>query len=132
MTEALMLSATCFNVPLVLLAKKGHGPDFDFWHLHYRSSAIALTLGAEPIDLLRQMRSTRTDPYSRGRNFVNHFAIKAWNIVPVTPTIETQYTTVIGTAWQQRRHGGDGVGVWVGRRTDALTVLTPSDRKSVV
>src|ERR1700685_1048598 len=28
-----------FNVPLGLLIKKGFGPDFDFLHLHYRSSA---------------------------------------------------------------------------------------------
>jgi 2-oxoisovalerate dehydrogenase E1 component alpha subunit len=68
-------------------------------------------LGAEPIDLLRQMRSTRTDPYSRGRNFVNHFAIKKWNVVPVTPTIETQYTMAPGTALVQRRHGGSGISI---------------------
>lgn len=100
-----------FNVALGFLLKQGHGPEFDYLHLHYRSSAIALTMGAAPIDILRQMRSTATDPYSKGRNFVNHFAIKAWNIVPVTPTIETQYVTVAGTAWMQRRHGGDGISI---------------------
>ena len=98
-----------FNVPLGLLTKKGHGPDYDYLHLHYRSSATILAMGSEPIDMLRQMRSTATDPYSKGRNFVNHFAIKPWNVVPVTPTIETQYATVIGTAHMQRRHGGDGL-----------------------
>lgn len=97
------------GVPLGLQVKKGHGPDFDYLHLHYRSSAIVLAMGAPPIDVLRQMRGTKTDPYSRGRNFVNHFAIKPWNIVPVTPTIETQYVTAIGTAHVQRRHGGTGL-----------------------
>lgn len=98
-----------FNVPLGMLVKRGFGPDFDYLHLHYRSSATVLAMGSDPIDILRQMRSTATDPYSKGRNFVNHFAIKAWNIVPVTPTIETQHVTAIGTAIVQQRHGGEGL-----------------------
>ncbi len=98
-----------FGVAMALLLKKGYGPDYDYLHLHYRSSALVLAMGADPIDLLRQMRSTATDPYSKGRNFVNHFAIKRWNVVPVTPTIETQYTMAPGTALVQRRHGGSGL-----------------------
>ena len=100
-----------FNVPLGLQIKKGQGPAFDYLHLHYRSSAIVLTMGGEPIDILRQMRSTVTDPYSKGRNFVNHFAIKKWNVVPVTPTIETQYVVAPGTAWAQKRHGGNALSI---------------------
>lgn len=103
-----------FGVALGMLVDKGEGPDHDYLHLHYRSSATVLTMGAEPINLLRQMRSTATDPYSAGRNFVNHFAIKAWNIVPVTPTIETQYTVAPGTAWVQKRHGGKGLSIITG------------------
>jgi 2-oxoisovalerate dehydrogenase E1 component alpha subunit len=100
-----------FNVPLALHLKVGKGPDYDYLHLHYRSSAIVLAMGGEPIDVLRQMRSTATDPYSKGRNFVNHFAIHKWNVVPVTPTIETQYVVAPGTAWVQRRHGGSGLSI---------------------
>lgn len=103
-----------FGVPLGMLLHKGHGPDYDYLHLHYRSSPTVLAMGSEPIDLLRQMRGTVTDPYSKGRNFVNHFAIKAWNVVPVTPTIETQYAVAPGTAWVQRRHGGIGLSVVTG------------------
>jgi 2-oxoisovalerate dehydrogenase E1 component alpha subunit len=103
-----------WGVPLGMLVHKGYGPDHDYLHLHYRSSPTVLAMGAEPIDLLRQMRSTATDPYSKGRNFVNHFAIRAWNIVPVTPTIETQYVTAIGTGLVQRRHGGIGLSVITG------------------
>src|ERR1700751_4369016 len=51
-----------FNVPLGLQIKKGHGVEHDFLHLHYRSSGIYLALGGEPLDALRQMRSTATDP----------------------------------------------------------------------
>ncbi len=103
-----------YGTALGMLVHKGHGPAYDYLHLHYRSSAVVLAMGSEPIDLLRQMRSTVTDPYSKGRNFVNHFAIKPWNIVPVTPTIETQYLMAPGTALMQRRHGGFGCSIVTG------------------
>ena len=50
------------------------------------------------IDAIRQMRSTATDPYSGGRNFVNHYGRHAWNVVPGTPTIEVQHSMAPGTA----------------------------------
>lgn len=105
-----------FNVPLGLQVKKGHGLNFDFLHLHYRSSAIVLALGAKPIDAVRQMRSVATDPYSKGRNFVNHYAIPEYNVVPVSPTIETQYATSIGTGIAQAR-----------AKTDAITIVNGGD-----
>jgi 2-oxoisovalerate dehydrogenase E1 component alpha subunit len=103
-----------FNIPLGLLAKRGQGLDHDYFHLHYRSGGIALAMGAPVIDTIRQMRTVITDPYSRGRNFVNHYAIPEWNIMPIAPTIETQYSTVIGTAIAQKRHGGDGISIVTG------------------
>ena len=105
-----------FNVPLGLHVKKGHGVNHDFLHLHYRSSAIVQALGGKPIDALRQMRSVATDPYSKGRNFVNHYAIPEWNIVPISPTIETQYATSIGTGIAQAR-----------AKTDAITIVNGGD-----
>lgn len=98
-----------FNVPLGLQVKKGQGLDFDWLHLHYRSSAILLAMGAEIVDTVRQMRTAKTDPYSKGRNFVNHAAIPEWNVVPMSPTIETQYSTAIGSGIAQARRGGDGI-----------------------
>lgn len=98
-----------FNIPLGLMVKKGCGKEFDYLHLHYRSSAIMLALGMEPIDSLRQMKNVATDPFSGGRNFSNHYSKQAWNVVPVTSTIETQYLTAIGTAIAQKRQGGDGI-----------------------
>lgn len=98
-----------FNVPLGLQVKKGQGPDYDYLHLHYRSSAIMLSMGAEPIDSLRQMKNTATDPYSGGRNFSNHYSKRPWNVLPVTSTIETQYAVSIGTGIAQRQHGGTGI-----------------------
>ncbi len=98
-----------FNVPLGLQVLKGEGPAHDYLHLHYRSSGILTAMGAEMIDAIRQMRATATDPYSGGRNFVNHYARRDWNVVPGTPTIEVQYAMVIGTAWVQKREGGSGL-----------------------
>lgn len=105
-----------FNVPLGLQVKKGHGVNYDFLHLHYRSAAIVMSMGAKPIDSLRQMRSVATDVYSKGRNFVNHYAIPEYNVVPVSPTIETQYSTSIGTGIAQAR-----------AKTDALTIVNGGD-----
>jgi 2-oxoisovalerate dehydrogenase E1 component alpha subunit len=98
-----------FNVPLGLQIDRGQGLDHDFLHLHYRSAAILLSMGAEPIDSIRQMKNTATDPYSGGRNFVNHYSRREWNVVPVTSTIETQHLTAIGSAIAQKRHGGRGI-----------------------
>jgi 2-oxoisovalerate dehydrogenase E1 component alpha subunit len=98
-----------FSVPLGLAVKKGEGLDYDYLHLHYRSSGILMALGGEMIDVIRQMAMKATDPYSAGRNFANHYAIKKWNLVPMAPTIETQYVIAPGTALAQKRHGGTGI-----------------------
>ncbi len=98
-----------FNVALGLLVDKGKGPAHDYLHLHYRSSATLLALGADPIDALRQMKSVATDPYSGGRNFVNHYSAFEWNVVPVSSPIEVQYSMAPGTAMAQKRHGGRGI-----------------------
>jgi 2-oxoisovalerate dehydrogenase E1 component alpha subunit len=98
-----------FNIPLGLNIKRGEGLDHDFLHFHYRSSGIILTMGADPMDMMRQMKNTATDPYSGGRNFGNHTSIKKWNILPITSTIETQYQTAIGTGIAHRQHGGEGI-----------------------
>jgi 2-oxoisovalerate dehydrogenase E1 component alpha subunit len=98
-----------FSVPLGLQVKKGQGLDYDYLHLHYRSSAIILAMGASMLDSIRQMGMKATDPYSGGRNFANHYAIKEWNVVPMSPTIETQYSIAPGTGRAQKRHGGTGI-----------------------
>lgn len=103
-----------FNVCLGLQLNKGRGPAFDFLHTHYRSAAVLLAMGMPPIDHLRQMAMTVTDTHSMGRNFVSHYAIRDWNVTPVTSVIEVQFSMAPGTALVQKRHGGDGVSVVVG------------------
>jgi 2-oxoisovalerate dehydrogenase E1 component alpha subunit len=98
-----------FNTALGLLVKKGRGLDHDWMHLHYRSSGTLLAMGGDPIDALRQMKSVATDPYSGGRNFCGHSAVRDWNVAPITSPIEVQYSMALGTAIAQKRAGGEGI-----------------------
>ncbi len=124
-----------FNVPLGLLANKGMGVDHDFLHLHYRSGGTILALGADPVDSLRQMRNTATDPYSRGRNFAGHFSLRKWNVLPVSSPIEVQFSIAIGTARAQRKGtGAKGITIVQGgdagtAEGDFATALVWSSRK---
>jgi 2-oxoisovalerate dehydrogenase E1 component alpha subunit len=103
-----------FNVPLGLLVHKGQGPQYDYCHFHYRQSGTLLAMGAEPIDAMRQMKNTATDPYSGGRNFVGHYSKREWNVVPVSSPIEVQYSVAPGTAIANKRAGGRGITIVTG------------------
>lgn len=109
-----------FNVPLGLLVNKGSGVDHDYLHLHYRSGATLLAMGADSVDSLRQMKNVATDPYSKGRNFAGHFSVRKWNVVPVTSPIEIQYSIAIGTARAQRK-GTGAKGITIVQGGDAGT-----------
>ncbi|MCB0326355.1 MAG: thiamine pyrophosphate-dependent dehydrogenase E1 component subunit alpha [Bdellovibrionales bacterium] len=103
-----------FNVPLGLLIQKGEGLDYDYCHFHYRASACLLAMGSPMIDSIRQMANRSSDPFSGGRNFVSHYAIKEWNIMPVTSPIEVQYVMAPGTAWAQKKHNANGITIVTG------------------
>lgn len=102
-----------FNVCLGMQVHKGKGPAFDYLHLHYRSLGVMLAMGMPMVDHVRQLAMTATDPFSRGRNFVGHYAIPAWNVMPVSSVIEVQMTMAPGTALVQKRHGGDALSIAV-------------------
>src|SRR5437588_6857629 len=103
-----------FNVPLGMLIQKGRGPQFDYCHFHYRQSGTWLAMGGDPIDALRQMKNTATDPFSGGRNFVGHYSRREWNVVPVSSPIEVQYSMAPGTALAQKRAGSRGITIVTG------------------
>ena len=103
-----------FNVPLGLLIHKGQGPQYDYCHFHYRQSGTLLAMGTDPVDAMRQMKNTATDPYSGGRNFVGHFSKRDWNVVPVSSPIEVQYSMAPGTAIANKRAGGRGITIVTG------------------
>jgi 2-oxoisovalerate dehydrogenase E1 component alpha subunit len=102
------------NVCLGLQVLRGQGPAFDYLHLHYRNAGVMLAMGMPPIDHVRQLGMRGTDPHSRGRNFVGHYCIPKWNVIPVTSVIEVQFTMAPGTALMQKRHGGEGISVVIG------------------
>lgn len=123
-----------FNVPLGMLVHKGIGPQHDYLHLHYRSSATLLALGADPVDALRQMKNVASDPYSGGRNFCGHYAVRDWNVVPVSSPIEVQYSMAPGTALANKRAGGKGITIVTGgdagtAEADFATCLVWSSRR---
>jgi len=124
-----------FNVPLGLLVDKGEGPDHDYLHLHYRSSGTLLAMGADPVDSLRQMKNTATDPYSKGRNFAGHYSVRKWNVAPVSSPIEVQFSIAIGTAKAQAKgSGAKGISIVQGgdagtAEGDFATALVWSSRK---
>jgi 2-oxoisovalerate dehydrogenase E1 component alpha subunit len=104
-----------FNVCLGLQVHKGQGPEYDYLHLHYRNAGILMAMGMPMLDHVRQLTMTARDPFSMGRNFVGHYAIPAWNVMPVTSVIEVQYTMAPGTAIMQKRfRGGEGVSIVLG------------------
>lgn len=103
-----------FNIPLGLLMKKGQGPKYDYFHGHYRSSGVLMALGADPLDTIRQMKNCATDPYSGGRNFVNHQSIRKWNVAPISSPIEVQYTMAPGTAIANKRESKDAITIVIG------------------
>jgi 2-oxoisovalerate dehydrogenase E1 component alpha subunit len=103
-----------FNVCLGLQVKKGQGPAFDYLHLHYRNAGVLLAMGMPMLEHVRQMAMTATDRHSLGRNFVGHYAMPEWNVLPVTSVIEVQYAMAPGTALMQKRNGGNGVSVVIG------------------
>jgi 2-oxoisovalerate dehydrogenase E1 component alpha subunit len=97
-----------FNIALGLQVEKGSGLQADILHLHYRSNGVLLALGVPMIEMIRQMRSSSQDPFSGGRNFVSHVALKELNVMPVTSTIETQFAVAPGTALAQKRASEKG------------------------
>ncbi len=109
-----------FNVCLGLQIHKGQGAAYDYLHLHYRNAGVLLAMGMPMVDHTRQLAMRATDRHSRGRNFVGHYAVPEWNVVPVTSVIEVQFAMASGTALVQKRHGlknpkeAEGITVVVG------------------
>src|SRR5690606_21978168 len=105
-----------FGVPLGLLAKKGQGIDYDWFHLHYRASPTLIAMGMEMIEGIRLIMNKATDTSTGGRNFSGHYCYPKWNIAPITSPIEVQYSQAMGTAWVQKRN-----------KTKSITIVSGGD-----
>lgn len=106
-----------FHVALASCLRLGHGPDFDYFHPHYRNLGVYLSLGGEGEsfratcrDVIRQMKNLATDPFSGGRNFGSHFCDNSRNIIPVSSPVATQCVLAMGTSLAQRRAHARGAG----------------------
>lgn len=103
-----------FGVPLGMLSKKGHGPDYDYFHLHYRGTPTVLALGVDPVHAIRLIMNKKGDICTGGRNFSNHYCFPELNITPVSSPIEIQYGLALGTARAQKRAGKGGISIVTG------------------
>ena len=103
-----------WGVPLGLLGRKGQGPNFDFFHLHYRCTPTLISLGLTMVDAIRLMMNRATDPSTGGRNFSNHYCFPQWNVAPVTSPLEVQYPIACGTAHVQKRIGKKSITIVTG------------------
>lgn len=103
-----------WGVPLGLLGKKGKGPAYDYFHLHYRCTPTLIALGLDMVDSVRLMMNRSTDPSTGGRNFSNHYAFRDWNVAPVTSPLEVQYPIACGTAHVQKRLGKKAITIVTG------------------
>lgn len=112
-----------FGVPLGLLVDKGHGPAYDFLHLHYRGTPTLVAMGMPMIDSIRLIMNRATDSSTGGRNFANHYCFPKWNVVPVGSPIEVQYGMAVGTAMAQRRRK-------LKKETAGVSIVTGGDAGS--
>jgi len=101
------------NISLSRLLKKGEGLDFDFFHPHYRSGTVGLGMGLPMISFIRQMKALKSDPFTGGKNFVSHLAVKNWNIIPTSSPVATQCILALGTAKAQTRAAQKSLSVCV-------------------
>lgn len=58
--------------------------DFDFASLYYRDESILLGMGLEPYELMLQLMAKKDDPFSGGRTYYGHPAIKKDGL-PIIP-----------------------------------------------
>lgn len=100
-----------WGVPIGMLANKGQGLAYDWFHLHYRCTPTLVALGMEMIDSIRLMMNRTTDPSTGGRNFSNHVCFPKWNVAPVTSPIEVQYPIACGTAHAQKQFGKKAISI---------------------
>lgn len=103
-----------WGVPLGLLGIKGKGPEYDFFHLHYRCTPTLIAMGLPMVESIRLMMNRATDKSTGGRNFSNHYCVPDWNVAPVTSPLEVQYSIACGTAHAQKRAGKKAISIVTG------------------
>ncbi len=94
-----------FEEPLVslgMLMRVGAGLDYDVLSPYYRSLPLLVGMGVPPISFMRQAAMRDSDPFSKGRQMVNHFAEPDFNVVPVSSCVTVEAGKGFGTAMVQK------------------------------
>lgn len=96
---------SAFEEPLVIVGMQmrvGAGLDYDVLSPYYRSLPLLMGMGVEPRSIMRQAAMRDSDPFSRGRQMVNHFSEPDANIVPVSSCVAVEAGKGYGTALVQK------------------------------
>lgn len=96
-----------FEEPLVLLGmamKVGMGINYDVLAAYYRSLPILVGMGVEPGAFMRQAAMSEQDPFSKGRQMVNHFCEPELNIIPVSSCVTVEAGKGFASALIQKMH----------------------------
>lgn len=94
-----------FEEPLVILGmlmEVGSGLEHDVLAAYYRSLPILVGMGMEPAAFMRQAAMRQSDPFSAGRQMVNHFSEPDLNVMPVSSCVTVQAGKGFGTALVQK------------------------------
>lgn len=109
-----------FEEPLVILGmqmKVGEGVKYDIVAPYYRSLPLLIGMGLPAESFMRQAAMRDSDPFSKGRQMVNHFSEPDFNVVPVSSCVTVEAGKGFGTAMVQKMHAD----------TDVLTVVHLGD-----
>lgn len=101
-----------FEEPLVTVGMQmrvGRGIQFDILSAYYRSLPLLIGMGADPRGVMRQAAMTESDPFSRGRQMVNHFSEPDLNIMPVSSCVTVQAGKGFASALIQKMHAQEPV-----------------------
>jgi 2-oxoisovalerate dehydrogenase E1 component alpha subunit len=109
-----------FEEPLVILGmqmKVGAGVEYDVVAPYYRSLPLLIGMGLPAASFMRQAAMRDSDPFSKGRQMVNHFSEPDFNVVPVSSCVTVEAGKGFGTAMVQKMHAD----------TEVLTVVHLGD-----
>ncbi len=101
-----------FEEPLVAIGLQmrcGSGLDHDVLAAYYRSLPILIGMGAEPLSIMRQAAMSAQDPFSAGRQMVNHFSEPMLNIMPVSSCVTVEAGKGFAAALIQKMHASEPV-----------------------
>lgn len=101
-----------FEEPLAIIGmqmKVGQGLDYDIMSPYYRSLPLLIGMGIPVESFMRQAAMRDSDPFSKGRQMVNHFSEPEFNVVPVSSCVTVEAGKGFGTALVQKTQSESAV-----------------------